>query len=71
MKVEILRATIANKEAVTVGQVVDLSGDEASFLINIGKAKIWQMMDSVTEKPKRKQRQKRNIKRLVHEICRR
>lgn len=38
LKVKIIRATIANKQAVVEGQIVELSDHEAKFLIGIGKA---------------------------------
>lgn len=38
MKIKITRDTVANKEPVFVGDVVDLDEQEAKYLIAIGKA---------------------------------
>ena len=58
MKVEITRATIAAGKPVAVGQVVDLDGETARFLIALGKAKIYQVMDHVSPKRKKTPRKK-------------
>ena len=54
MKIEILKNTICTGEKVSIGQVVTTDSDTARFLINLGKAKVYQVMDSVQAKPKRK-----------------
>ncbi len=41
MKVTILRNTVAAKQSVKVGAVLDLPDHEARFLVNIGKAEVF------------------------------
>ena len=59
MKVEITRATIAAGKPVALGQVITLDATEARFLIGIGKARIYKVMDDV--KPKRKKTPRKKV----------
>lgn len=51
LKIEITRQTVAGKKNVKVGDVVTLPENEASFLVHIGKAKIWEPKEKKPAKP--------------------
>lgn len=50
MKVKILKTTVADKKIVRAGQILDLVGSEAKFLINLKKAEPLQNNVQVEER---------------------
>ena len=54
MKIEITKNTVCDAKTVSIGQVVDTDSTTARKLIALGKAKVYQVMDHIEKKTKKK-----------------
>ena len=54
MKIEIIKNTVCDGKPVAIGDVVMATAEAATTLINLGKAKIYQVMDHIEKKAKKK-----------------
>ena len=59
MKIRITKNTVANKQSVKIGQVIDVPDNEGKFLLSIGKAEKHEAKpekepEPINEAPKRR-----------------